>query len=218
MVTWVRSESVHSFDEYFGSGDANNMRDFRRWMMVGVAALAAVSMSACKPTYEAPVDDPIMTTAPADAPYDMDFDQLNDDVIDSFSKTHVVFPFVKSMEISGNNDTKNIEVDIDIQEGVADEAVQVLLSDVTKKIDNNAYIQDFRIKKSDDTQFGSVYDIYSYTYKVTCGDTTLYDTTINAGEDIPLDPSVDGNKIMAALEQQEQAMSQSDAETTASNG
>lgn len=175
------------------------MRDFRRWMVAGVAALAAVSVSACKPTYEAPVDDPIMTTAPADAPYEMDFDQLNDDVIDSFSKTHVVFPFVKSMEISGDNDTKNIEVDIDIQEGVADYAVQVLLSDVTKKIDNNAYIQDFRIKKADDTQFGSVYDIYSYTYKVTCGEDTLYDETIQPGTEIPLDPSVDGNKIMESV-------------------
>ncbi len=174
-------------------------RDLRAWMMVGVAALAAVSVSACKPTYEAPVDDPIMTTAPADAPYDMDFDQLNDDVIDSFSKTHVVFPFVKSMEISGDNDTKNIEVDIDIQEGVADYAVQVLLSDVTKKIDNNAYIQDFRIKQADDTQFGSVYDIYSYTYKVTCGEETLYDETIQPGMEIPLDPSVDGNKIMESV-------------------
>ena len=194
------------------------MKKANKWVLMGVAALTAISVSACKPTYEAPVDDPIMTTAPADAPYEMDFDQLNDDVIDSFSKTHVVFPFVRSMEISGNNDTKNIEVEIDIQEGVADEAVQVLLSDVTKKIDNNAYVQDFRIKKADDTQFGSVYDIYSYTYKVTCSDTTLYDTTINAGESIPLVPSVDGNKIMDALEQQEQPMSQSDTETAASNG
>ena len=193
------------------------MRDLRRWMMVGVAALAAVSVSACKPTYEAPVDDPIMTTAPADAPYEMDFDQLNDDVIDSFSKTHVIFPFVKSMEISGNNDTKNIEVDIDIQEGVADEAVQVLLSDVTKKIDNNAYIQDFRIKKADDTQFGSVYDIYSYTYKVTCGDATLYDTTINAGESIPLDPSVDGNKIMESLAAEQASEGSTDTSEAASN-
>ena len=181
------------------------MRDLRTWMMVGVAALAAVSVSACKPSYEAPVDDPIMTTAPADAPYEMDFDQLNDDVIDSFSKTHVVFPFVKSMEISGDNDTKNIEVDIDIQEGVADYAVQVLLSDVTKKIDNNAYIQDFRIKKADDTQFGSVYDIYSYTYKVTCGEDTLYDETIQPGTEIPLDPSVDGNKIMESVANEQTA-------------
>lgn len=193
------------------------MKDLRRRMMVCIAALAAVSVSACKPTYEAPVDDPIMTTAPADAPYDMDFYQLNDDVIDSFSKTHVIFPFVKSMEISGNNDTKNIEVDIDIQEGVADEAVQVLLSDVTKKIDNNAYIQDFRIKKADDTQFGSVYDIYSYTYKVTCGDTTLYDTTIHAGESIPLDPSVDGNKIMESLAAEQASEGSTEASETSSN-
>lgn len=193
------------------------MRDLRRWMMVCIAALAAVSVSACKPTYEAPVDDPIMTTAPADAPYDMDFDQLNDDVIDSFSKTHVVFPFVKSMEISGDNDGKNIEVDIDIQEGVADEAVQVLLSDVTKKIDNNAYIQDFRIKKADDTQFGSVYDIYSYTYKVTCDGETLYDETIQPGTEIPLDPSVDGNKIMESLAADQASEGSTEASETSSN-
>ncbi len=192
-------------------------RDLRAWMMVGVAALAAVSVSACKPTYEAPVDDPIMTTAPADAPYDMDFDQLNDDVIDSFSKTHVVFPFVKSMEISGDNDTKNIEVDIDIQEGVADYAVQVLLSDVTKKIDNNAYIQDFRIKKADDTQFGSVYDIYSYTYKVTCGEDTLYDETIQPGTEIPLDPSVDGNKIMESVANEQTTEGLTETSAMASN-
>lgn len=193
------------------------MRDLRRWMMMGIAALTAASVSACKPTYEAPVDDPIMTTAPADAPYEMDFDQLNDDVIDSFSKTHVVFPFVKSMEISGNNDTKNIEVDIDIQEGVADEAVQVLLSDVTKKIDNNAYIQDFRIKKADDTQFGSVYDIYSYTYKVTCGEDTLYDETIQPGTEIPLDPSVDGNKIMESVANEQTTEGLTETSAMASN-
>lgn len=193
------------------------MRDLRRWMVVGVAALAAVSVTACKPTYEAPVDDPIMTTAPADAPYEMDFDQLNDDVIDSFSKTHVVFPFVKSMEISGDNDTKNIEVDIDIQEGVADYAVQVLLSDVTKKIDYNAYVQDFRIKKPDDTQFGSVYDIYSYTYKVSCNGATLYDETIQPGTKIPLDPSVDGNKIMESVANEQTTEGLTETSAMASN-
>lgn len=193
------------------------MRDIRRWMMVGIAALAAVFVSACKPTYEAPVDDPIMTTAPADAPYEMDFDQLNDDVIDSFSKTHVVFPFVRSMEISGDNEAKSIEVDIDIQEGVDDYAVQVLLSDVTKKIDNNAYIQDFRIKKADDTQFGSVYDIYSYTYKVTCGGETLYDETIQPGTEIPLDASVDGNKIMESVANEQALAESTEASAVASN-
>ena len=195
------------------------MKRMKPWMTIGIVALAAMSLNACKPTYEAPVEDPIMTTAPADAPYEMDFDQLNDDVIDSFSKTHVVFPFVKSMDISGDNSAKNITVTIDIQSGVADNAVQVLLSDVTKKIDNNAYIQDFRIKKADDTQFGSVYDIYSYTYKVTCDGESLYDETIQPGDEIPLDPSMDGNKIMEMLEQQESASAaEAETETSASNG
>ena len=193
------------------------MKSMKNLMILGVAALAALSVTACKPTYEVPVDDPIMTTAPADAPYEMDFAQLNDDVIDSFSNTHVVFPFVKSMEISGDNEAKSIEVDIDIQEGVDDYAVQVLLSDVTKKIDNNAYIQDFRIKKADDTQFGSVYDIYSYTYKVTCGGETLYDETIQPGTEIPLDPSVDGNKIMESVANEQADEESTEASAVASN-
>lgn len=193
------------------------MKSMKNFMILNVAVLVALSVTACKPSYEAPVDDPIMTTAPADAPYEMDFDQLNDDVIDGFSKTHVVFPFVKSMEISGDNETKNIKVDIDIQPNVDDYAVQVLLSDVTKKIDNNAYIQDFRIKQADDTQFGSVYDIYSYTYRVTCDGETLYDETIQPGTEIPLDPSVDGNKIMESLVDEQNADDSSDTSGTTSN-
>lgn len=193
------------------------MKLMKNLMILGVAVLAALSVTACKPTYEVPVDDPVMTTAPADAPYEMDFAQLNDDVIDSFSKTHVVFPFVKSMEISGDNETKTIEVDIDIQPNVDDYAVQVLLSDVTKKIDNNAYIQDFRIKQADDTQFGSVYDIYSYTYKVTCGGETLYDETIQPGTQIPLDPSVDGNKIMESVANEQAEEESTETSEAASN-
>lgn len=192
------------------------MKSMKNLMILGVAVLAALSVTACKPTYEVPVDDPIMTTAPADAPYEMDFAQLNDDVIEGFSKTHVVFPFVKSMEISGDNDAKTITATIDIQPDVDDYAVQVLLSDVTKKIDNNAYIQDFRIKQADDTQFGSVYDIYSYTYKVTCAGETLYDETIQPGTEIPLDPSVDGNKIMESVAN-EQAVEESTEASAASN-
>lgn len=193
------------------------MKSMKNSVIFGMTALVALSVTACKPTYEAPVDDPVMTTAPADAPYEMDFDQLNDDVIDGFSKTHVVFPFVKSMEISGDNDAKTITATIDIQPDVDDYAVQVLLSDVTKKIDNNAYIQDFRIKQADDTQFGSVYDIYSYTYKVTCGGETLYDQTIQPGTKIPLDPSVDGNKIMESVANEQTTEGLTETSAMASN-
>ena len=37
------------------------------------------------------------------------------------------------------------------------------------------------------------------TYKVTCGGEALYDETIQPGTEIPLDPSVDGNKIMESV-------------------
>lgn len=187
------------------------MRYTRRFLSLGLAALTALSVTACKPTYEAPVSDPVMTTAAADVPYEMDFTQLNNDVIDSYSKTHVVFPFIKSMEVSGDNDAKTINLDIDIQDGISSDAVLVLLADATKKIANNAYIQDFRLTTADDTQFGSVYNIYSYSFKVTCDGETVIEDTVAAGDEIPLDPSRDGNTIM---EEQEAKADDSTEETS----
>lgn len=183
------------------------MKYMKKMLILGVAFISAVSMAACKPSYKAPVEAPNMTTMAADAPYDMDFVQLNNDVIDVFSRKTDIFPFIKDLEIDGDNDKKTIEVKIDVHQGISDEAIQVLLSDVTKQIANNAYIQDFRLKKADDTQFGSVYDIYSYTYKVTSDGETLYDEMIPAGSEIPLDPVVDGDVVKEALEQMADAES-----------
>ena len=191
------------------------MKDMKKILIMSVALISALSMVACKPSYQAPVEAPDMTTMAADAPYDMDFIQLNNDVIDVLSRKVDVFPFIKNLDLDGDNGEKTIKVNIEIQQGVSDEAVQVLLSDVTKQIANNAYIQDFRLKKADNTQFGSVYDIYSYTYKVTCGDQVLYDETIPAGEEIPLDPSLDGDVVKEAIEQLKE--SASSEETSSAN-
>lgn len=191
------------------------MKDWKKLLIMSVALISALSMVACKPSYQAPVEAPDMTTMAADAPYDMDFIQLNNDVIDVMSRKVDVFPFIKNLNLDGDNGEKTIKVNIEIQQGVSDEAVQVLLSDVTKQIANNAYIQDFRLKKADNTQFGSVYDIYSYTYKVTCGDQVLYDETIPAGEKISLDPSVDGDVVKEAIEQLKE--SASSEETSSAN-
>lgn len=189
------------------------MRLLRYLITLCVAVTVAASVSACKPSYEVQKVDPIMTTASADQPYDLDFIQLNNDVIDSLSMKKDIFPFIKSVDVDGDNDKKSIELNMDIQNGVSDEAVQILLADVTKRIANNAYIQDFRLKKADYTQFGSVFDIYSYTYKVTCGDETLYDETIAAGDDIPLDPSMDGDAVEEALDQINSTGAESSSET-----
>lgn len=189
------------------------MKYMKKMLILGVVIISAMSMVSCKPSYEVPVEAPNMTTMAADAPYDMDFVQLNNDVIDVFSRKTDIFPFIKDLEIDGNNDQKTIEVKIDVHQGISDEAIQVLLSDVTKQIANNAYIQDFRLKKADDTQFGSVYDIYSYTYKVTSDGETLYDETIPAGGEIPLDPSVDGDVVKEALDQMKNTSAQENSAT-----
>ena len=189
------------------------MKYMKKMLILGVIIISAMSMVSCKPSYEAPVEAPNMTTMAADAPYDMDFVQLNNDVIDVFSRKTDIFPFIKDLEIDGNNDQKTIEVKIDVHQGISDEAVQVLLSDVTKQIANNAYIQDFRLKKADDTQFGSVYDIYSYTYMVTSDGETLYDETIPAGGEIPLDPSLDGDVVKEALDQMNNTSAQENSAT-----
>lgn len=189
------------------------MRFIKKLIMVCVVTTVALSISACKPSYQEQKVDPVMTTAPADQPYDIDFVQLNNDVIDSLSMKKDIFPFIKSVDIDGDNDKKQIVLNIDIQSGVSDEAVQVLLADVTKRIANNAYIQDFRLKKADDTQFGSVFDIYSYKYKVTCGQDTLYDQTVSAGDKIPLDPSFDGDSVAEALEQLKNSASTEETES-----
>lgn len=189
------------------------MKYMKKILILGVVFISAVSMVACKPSYKAPVEAPNMTTMAADAPYDMDFVQLNNDVIDVFSRKTDIFPFIKDLEIDGDNDQKTIEVKIDVHQGISDEAIQVLLSDVTKQIANNAYIQDFRLKKADDTQFGSVYDIYSYTYMVTSDGETLYDETIPAGGEIPLDPSLDGDVVKEALDQMNNTSAQENSAT-----
>ncbi|MGN8762140.1 hypothetical protein [Oribacterium sp. HCP3S3_B9] len=187
------------------------MRLMHKMILMGLMILTAINISACKPSYEAPTAEPVMTTAPADAPYDIDFIQLNNDLIDSLSLKKDIFPFIKSVELDGDNDNKNIQVNVDIQPNVLGDAVEILMSEVTKKIADNAYIQDFRLKKSDNTQFGSVFDIYSYTYKVTSGDTVIFEDTIPAGGEIPFDPSMDGDAVKEALTQMQES------ETAANN-
>lgn len=184
-------------------------------LMISMIVAVASSISACKPSYEAPAADPVMTTMAADAPYDMDFIQLNNDLIDALSRKQDVFPFIKAIDLDGSNDDKTIRVDIDVQNGVSDEAIEVLLSEITKQIADAAYTQDFRLVKADDEQFGSVFDIYSYTYKVTCDDQVRFDETVAAGGQIPLDPGMDGDAVKEAIEELQE--STSPEETTSAN-
>lgn len=150
-------------------------------------------LSACKPTYKPESEAPSMTTASADQAYDMDFVQINNDIIDYYSQENLIkyFPFITDLDIDGTNDPAEIDLKISIKDNVSDEAIVILLSDIAKNIGDEAAIQDFRLKESSEASFGTVYDHYAFHYTVTVNDEVTAEDTIDAGAEFPLDPSYD---------------------------
>lgn len=150
-------------------------------------------MNACSPTYKPKSDAPKMTTAAADEPYDMDFVQINNDIIDYYSQENLLkyFPFITDLEIDGTNDPAEIDLRLSVEENVSDDALAILLSDIAKNIGDEAAIQDFRLKESSETSFGTVYDHYAFHYTVIVNSEVAAEDTINAGTAFTLDPSYD---------------------------
>lgn len=183
-----------------------------------LAGLAAVTLSSCKPTYNPPVESPDTETMSADTPYDIDFIQINNDVIENYSETDraKIFPFIKNLEVDGSNDPKSVTLTLDIADNVSDDAIDILVTDATKMIGYEAYMQDFRLTPSDSESFGSFYDLYDYTLKVTQGGDTIYDQTFETsdGEGLPFDPSVDADTIKESLEAEQEAQSTTAAAET----
>ena len=176
------------------------------------------TLTACEPSYEVQsLESPDMETLPESAPYNFDFLQINNDVIDYYSQDDIrkIFPFIKNLEIDGSNEDRNIKLILDVQPNVSKEAIDILLSDITKQIGNAAQVQDFRLQAASSDSFGTVFDIYSYTIKVTQADNSIYDQTIESdkGENIPFEASIDGTTIKQSIEAaiEEKA---SDAETS----
>jgi hypothetical protein len=174
---------------------------FKKFLFLSI--LAACLLCSCKPSYEVTPEDPDMETMSPDEPYDFDFVQINNDVLDYYSQSDMlkIFPFIRDISIDGDNKEKTISLTLDVQPGVSKEAVDILLSDITKQIGNEAQIQDFRLTTASSDSFGSVFELYNYTIKVTQGSDMLYDQTIDCshGENIPFEPSVDGTTIKESI-------------------
>lgn len=134
-----------------------------------------------------------MTTASAEQAYDMDFVQINNDIIDYYSREELLkyFPFITDLSIDGTNDPAIIELNLSVQQNVSDEAIAILLADITKKIGDEAAIQDFRLKESTETSFGTVYDHYAFYYTVKVNDEVTAEDKIEAGTEFTLNPTYD---------------------------
>lgn len=160
----------------------------KKIVILGIVC-ALMAMSGCRKKYVSPLEAPVMTKAPEDNAYDFDFDQMNNDVIETL-QDEAIYTFVKDLSVSGDNDKKEIVLEADIIENVSDDAVELFMSDATKAIVSAASTQDFRIDKYTEDTFGNLFEIYSYKYKITCGEKIVREETINAGESVPFDPSM----------------------------
>ena len=154
-----------------------------------VLCMAILSATGCRKRYVSPLETPIMTLAPEDREYVLDFDQLNNDVIETLQEKGM-FEFVKDLDISGDNDKKEIVLNADITENVSESAIEYFLTEATKAIVDAASTQDFRITMYTEEDFGNLFEKYAYKYKVTCGEEVIVDETIEIGDSVPFDPTL----------------------------
>ena len=154
-----------------------------------LVCLTMLASTGCKEKYVSPLEAPDMTLAAADAAYNLDFDQLNNDVLDTLQEKEI-YGFVKEMEITGDNEVMEINYNVEIEENVSDDAVELLLTDAVRAIVDAANTQDFRIESYSDENFGNLSDIYNINLLVKCGDETVKEYKIEKGESIPFDPTL----------------------------
>ena len=144
--------------------------------------LALFFLVSCKPKYGVN-STPVMTTAAEDQVILIDFDQISDDVIENMNPED--FPFVKSLSLSGSNDTHMVEVQAEIVENVSPEALTIFLDQLMREISNAGAVQDFRYSKSTDDSYGSFFQKYGIHYVITKGEETVEDVTVQPGESFP---------------------------------
>ena len=167
----------------------DHVRDMKKICILGILCLAILSAAGCKKKYVSPLETPNVTLAPEDKPYEFDFDQMNNDVIDSLQDEEI-FGFVKELDVSGNNESKEIVLNVDIVENVSTDAIEYMLTEATRVIVDAAVTQDYRITSYTSDGFGNLFEKYAYKYKVTCGNEVLVDQVIEIGDSVPFDPSL----------------------------
>lgn len=161
----------------------------RKIFIAILACLTIFASTGCKASYVSPLETPDVTKAADDASYDLDFDQLNNDVIDALQEKEI-YGFVKDMEVIGDNGAMEINFNAEIVEGVTDDATELLITDAVKAIVDGACTQDFRFEGYTNDGFGNISNIYSLNLTVKCGDEIVKEYKIAKGDSIPFDPTL----------------------------
>lgn len=167
-----------------------------RKVYIAILVLLIVLVSTgCSEKYVSPFEKPDMTKAADDTAYKLDFDQLNNDIIEALQEKDI-YGFVKEMEITGDNGTMDINYNVDIAENVSEDAIELLLTDAVKAMVDAASTQDFRIDEYTEEDFGNLSEIYNINLTVKCNGETVEEYNIKKGESIPFDPSLNTENVL----------------------
>ena len=161
----------------------------RKIIIAILACLTILATTGCKEKYVSPLEKPDMTKAAENTAYNLDFDQLNNDVLDTLQEKEI-YGFVKEMDVSGDNGSMVINYSVNIEDNVSNDAIELLITDAAKAIVDAANTQDFRIENYTEDSFGNLSDIYSLNFTVMCGEETVKEYNIEKGDSIPFDPTL----------------------------
>lgn len=176
---------------------------FKRTSLIFLLLLILVSLFACKgrksidQTKEFPYETAPYYGVPTED-YNLDFNDMNNYVIDYLNSENMPFFFVKSNAdgiLSGDNEKKVITLTCTCEKGTTVHDVDLFLSMALNGIGFNAAEQDSRFKKptidSDGvfTDFGTVFNVYNLKIDAKNEDgEVLRDEYINATDRIPIEP------------------------------
>lgn len=161
----------------------------KRWSFVLCGVLAAVSLTACQPKYVSPMESPAVGMD-ADAPYEMDFVQIHNDIVDTYADDDR-FPYIKNVVIDGDNEAREISIEIEALENVSQDAIDLFVASLLLNISEEAHIQDSRFTQPSEDGFGSFYDMYAVKIHAVSGEEVMTDTTYAAGEGLPYNQNVE---------------------------
>lgn len=150
-------------------------------------ALLAV-LTACQPSYRPAVLDPMATTA-EDSPSYIDFLQIHNDIVERYSEGDESFPYVKDVEIDGDDGEKWVAIRAEIVEGTSEDALQIFLSTMLYDISEEAVIQDRRYSAPEAGSFGTFYNDYELRVSLSRDGEVWEDAVYGAGDPLPYDPA-----------------------------
>lgn len=195
----------------------------RRAALLAAIGLVMTISAACVPTEQTGINRTPNFEQTKDV--ELDYTQLYNDVVESFGdEEENPYSFIKSFDISGDDEKRVVTVTASCVDGATKEDVEQFAAAALRRINDAAVTQSNEYSMSSQETFGSFWDKYALNLTVTplsAGDDAskaLLHLDIKAGEAIPLNPDIETyeeawqeerGRILSSMENEANGQSQS---------